>query len=67
MDNDFFRNTVEHAKTISNEEVQELIAKIIAGEYNNPGSYSMSTLNCIKMLGKKEIELLERMGSLIIN
>lgn len=67
MDNDFFRNTVEHAKTISNEEMQELIAKIIAGEYNNPGSYSMSTLHSIKMLGKDELELLERIGSLIIN
>lgn len=67
MDNDFFRNTVEHAKTISNEEVQELIAKIIAGEYNNPGSYSMSTLNSIKMLWKDELELFERIWSLIIN
>ncbi len=67
MDNDFFWNTVEHAKTISNEEMQELVAKIIAGEYNNPGIYSMSTLQTLKMLGKKELELFERICSLCIN
>lgn len=67
MDNDFFWNTIEHAKTISNEEMQELVAKIIAGEYNKPGTYSMSTLQTIKMLGKNELELFERMCSLCID
>ena len=67
MDNDFFWNTVEHSKTVSNEEMQELIAKIIAGEYNKPGSYAMSTLHSIKMLGKDELELFENICSLLIN
>ena len=66
-DNDFFWNTIEHAKSVSNEEMQELIAKIIAGEYNAPGTYSMSTLQTLKMLGKNEIELFEKMCSLLIN
>lgn len=67
MDNDFFWNTLEHAKTISNEEMQELVAKIIAGEYNKPGSYSMSTLHTLKMIGKTELELFEKICSLCIN
>jgi hypothetical protein len=67
FENDFFWNTIEHAKTISNEEMQELIAKILAGEYNAPGTYSMSTLQTLKMLGKNELELFEKMCSLIIN
>lgn len=67
MDNDFFWNMVEHSKTISNEEIQELVAKIIAGEYNKPGSYSMSTLHTIKMLGKEELELFEKMCTLLLN
>lgn len=67
MDNDFFWNTIEHAKTVSNDEVQELVAKIIAGEYNEPGTYSMSTLHTLKMLGKNELELFERMCSLCVN
>ena len=67
MDNDFFWNTVEHAKTITNEDMQELVAKIIAGEYNQPGTYSMSTLQTLKMLGKQELELFEKMCSLCID
>jgi hypothetical protein len=66
MDNDFFWNTIEHAKKISNEEMQELIAKIIAGEYNKPGTYSMSTLHVLKMIGKQELEIFEKLCSLCI-
>lgn len=67
MDNDFFWNTMEHSKSVSNEDMQELIAKIIAGEYNNPGSYTMSTLQTIKMLGKQDLELFELICSLCVN
>lgn len=66
-DNDVFWGLLEHSKEISNEEMQELISKIIAGEYNMPGTYSMGTLQTIKMLGKKELLLLETIGSTIIN
>lgn len=55
-DNDVFWGLLEHSKTISNEEVQDLIAKIIAGEYNAPETYSMSTLQILKSLSKKELE-----------
>lgn len=65
-DNDFFWGLVEHSKEISNEEMQELIAKIIAGEYNAPESYSMSTLQIIKMLDKNSLELFEKICCLLI-
>lgn len=67
IDNDVFWGFLDHAKGISNDEMQELIAKIIAGEYNAPGTYSMSMLQIIKMLGKSELELFEKMCSLLIN
>lgn len=52
-ENDFFWNILEHSKEISNSEMQALIAKIIAGEYNNPQTYSMSTLQVLKSLDAK--------------
>lgn len=67
IDNDVFWGFLDHAKGISNDEMQELIAKIIAGEYNAHGTYSMSMLQIIKMLGKSELELFEKMCSLLIN
>lgn len=65
-DNDVFWGFLEHSKEISNEEVQKLIAKIIAGEYNTPGTYSMSTLQVIKMLGKSDLKLFEKICCLLI-
>ena len=67
IDNDFFWNAIEHSKLISNDEMQELIAKIIAEEYNKQGTYSMSTLACLKTLGKEELNLIEKLGTLCIN
>lgn len=66
-DNDAFWGFLELSKEISNEEMQKLIAKIIAGEYNAPGTYSMSTLQIIKMLGKNELQLFEQVCGLLIN
>lgn len=67
MDNDFFWNTIEYAKTVSSDEMQELVAKIIAGEYIEPGSYSISTLQTLKMLGRSDLELFENVGSLLLS
>ena len=66
-DNDFFWGVIEHAKSISDDEMQELIAKIIAGEYNTPGAYNMSTLQAIKVLGRNEMRLFESACGLIVN
>lgn len=43
-----------------------MIAKIIAGEYNAPGTYTMSTLQTVKMLGKEDLELFEKISGLLI-
>lgn len=66
-DNDVFWGFLEHSKEISNNEMQVLIAKIIAGEYNAPGTYTMSTLQTVKCLGKNELELFEKICSLLLN
>jgi len=66
-DNDVFWGLLEHSKEISNEEMQDLIAKIIAGEYNKPGAYSMNTLQRLKSLGEKELRLFEQVCGLLLN
>lgn len=65
--NDVFWGLVEHSKEISDEEVQDLIAKILAGEYNQPDTYSMSTLQTLKMLGKQELNLFEKMAGFLVD
>ncbi len=66
LEEDVFWNLLDHSKTISDEEVQDLVARIIAGEYNEQGTYSMSTLQVLKSLGKNELSLLEKVGSLMM-
>ncbi|MDA8001295.1 MAG: DUF2806 domain-containing protein [Alphaproteobacteria bacterium] len=66
-DNDTFAGLLEHSKEISNEEMQDLIAKIIAGEYNAPGAYSMHTLQIVKTLDARVLKTLEKVGGLVIN
>lgn len=63
IDNDVFWGLIDHAKTISSDEMQDLIAKVLAGEYNTPGTYSMSTLQILKSLGKDELEKFAFMAS----
>nr|WP_298929878.1 DUF2806 domain-containing protein [uncultured Allomuricauda sp.] len=66
IDNDFFWNTLEYTKTVSNEDMQELIAKILASEYNEPGTYSVNTLHTLKSLGKGELEIFQACCSLLV-
>lgn len=65
-DNDLFWGLLEHSKEISNEEMQDLIAKIIAGEYNAPGTYSMSTLQVLKSVGKNELEIFQKFTGCLV-
>lgn len=66
-DNDFFWNLLEHSKDISNEQMQELLAKIVAGEYNAPETHSVATLQVLKSLDKKSITQFKNMGCLLLN
>lgn len=67
IENDFFWNTVEYAKTISDEEVQELLAKILAGEYDKEGSYTMQTLQIMKSLDRELIKKFKNLLAYVIS
>jgi hypothetical protein len=54
IDPDWAYRWKERASQISTEEMQRLWAKILAGECNNPGSYSLRTLDLLFLLGKKK-------------
>ena len=58
-----FFNTIED---INNEQLQQLWAKILAGEIKQPNSYSLRTLELLKNLSFKEAELFSKIGNLSI-
>jgi len=67
IDNDFFWNAVDYAQHVSDEEVQEVLAKILAGEYNEPGKYSLSTLQVLRGLGRKELISFQKVAALLLD
>lgn len=54
-----FFNTIEN---ISNEQLQQLWAKILAGEIKQPNTYSLRTLDVLKNLSFKEAEAFSKVG-----
>ena len=57
-----FFNSVED---ISNEDMQYLWSKILAGEIKQPNTFSLRTLNVLKNLTQKEAELFEQIAPYI--
>jgi len=55
-----------HAQDVSDDEMQELWARILAGEVIRPGSFSLRTLELIRNLSKKEAEVFTKIANLTI-
>lgn len=62
-DFDWFIRFYESVGNISNEKMQDLWAKILAGKINNPSFYSLKTIDILKNIGQKEAELFEKICS----
>lgn len=55
VDKDWTLRFVGVAQDISDEDIQELLAKILAGEVKQPATYSKRTLEVIRNLSKEEL------------
>lgn len=59
-DFDWFVRFYEAVGNISNEQMQDIWARILAGEINVPGSFSLRAIDLIKNIGQIDAELFER-------
>ena len=66
VDEDWTARFFNYAEDISNEEMQELWARILAGEIKQPNSYSLRTLDILRNLSKDEAEVFMKFASLSI-
>lgn len=60
---DWFVRFYEAAGNISNEQMQSIWAKILAGEISKPNTYSLRTIEVLKNLSQQEAELFEKICS----
>lgn len=59
IENDWLTNFFDKSRIVSDEEMQELWAKVLTGEANAPGRYSKRTVNFLGELDKKDAELFQ--------
>ena len=57
MDDDWIANFFDKCRIVSDDEMQTLWWRILAGEANTPGSYSKRTVNCLSEMDKTEAEM----------
>lgn len=65
VDEDWIARFFNYAQDISNEQVQELWGKILAGEVANPSSFSLRTLDTLRNMTRLEAETISRIKPLV--
>lgn len=63
MEDDWVTNFFDKARIVSDSEMQELWARVLAGEANSPGTYSKRTVNFLADLDKRDAELFSALCS----
>lgn len=66
VNEDWTSRFFNYVEDISDENMQELWGKILAGEVKNPKSYSLRTLDLLRNLSTEEAEVFEKFGSFAI-
>lgn len=59
MEDDWVTNFFDKSRIISDDEMQNIWARVLAGEANAPGSYSKRTVNLLGDLDKRDAELFQ--------
>lgn len=56
VDKDWTMRFLDIAQNVSRDEMQDVLAKILSGEIQKPGSYSYQTLEVVKYLSQRDLE-----------
>lgn len=66
MDDDWITNFFDKCRIVSNEGMQYLWAKVLAGEANEPGKYSRRTVNFLSEIDKQDADCFMKLCSFVI-
>ena len=66
VDIDWVTRFFDSVADVSSEEMQIIWGKILAGEVNQPGSFSLRTLDIVKNLSKKDAKLFTEISPLVL-
>jgi hypothetical protein len=60
VEKDWVVRFLDVAQNVGREELQDILAKILSGEIQRPGSFSYQTLETTKYFSKKDLEIFQR-------
>jgi Protein of unknown function (DUF2806) len=63
LEEDWLIRWANEAKLVSDPAIRTIWAKILAGEANQPGSYSLKTFDCLRSLSKDDAEIFQRVAN----
>lgn len=66
VDKDWMNRFLDIAETISDDEMRDLWARILAGEVKRPTTYSLRTLDVLRNITKTEAELIVKSSNFIV-
>ena len=66
-DFDWFLRFFEAAGNVSNEDMQRLWAKVLAGEIEHQGSYSLRTVETLRNMTAREAHIFQRVSHLVLS
>ena len=66
VDIDWTSRFFDSVANVSNEDMQDIWAKILAGEIKRPGSFSLRTLEIVKNVTKKEAEAFQKICEIVL-
>ncbi|MBI5302273.1 MAG: DUF2806 domain-containing protein [Chloroflexi bacterium] len=67
IEDDWITNFFDRCRLVSDDEMQQIWAKILAGEANSPGKFSKRTVNLLASLDKSDAELFSSLCSFVWN
>lgn len=67
VDDDWLYRWRDSASTVSNEKLQDLWGRALAGEVKSPGTFSLRTLEFLRNLSQEEAELIANLAPLVID
>lgn len=67
VDSDWVSRFFNSVENIGNEEIQKIWGRMLAGEIKSPNTYSFRTMEILKNMTTKEIELFQKLASICIS
>lgn len=66
IDSEWMNVLVNHAESASNEDMRSIVAAILAGEVNRPGSYSKGTVSTLARMDANQVKMFRQVCEFIV-